>query len=92
MPQTPQFDQNSDSEKSLLPLTIYAAGGLFTYRELAMNLAMKEAIWQQSAGKNQLILPQSEQPEGFENPDVSTPDPQHRSLACNANRPALGPV
>ena len=71
MPQTPQFDQNSDSEKSLLPLTIYAAGGLFTYRELAMNLAMKEAIWQQSAGKYQLILPQSEQPEGFENPDVS---------------------
>lgn len=53
------------------PLIIYAAGGLFTYRELAMNLALKEAVWRQSAGKYQLILPQSAQPEGFEHPDVS---------------------
>jgi nucleoside 2-deoxyribosyltransferase len=71
MSQTPQVKQKNVSKEPSLPYTIYAAGGLFTYRELAMNLAMKEAIWQQSAGKYQLILPQSEQPEGFENPDVS---------------------
>lgn len=65
MPQMTQSHHKSDS------YTIYAAGGLFTYRELAMNLALKEAIWEQSGGKYQLILPQSEQPEGFENPDVS---------------------
>lgn len=53
------------------PYTIYAAGGLFTYRELAMNLALKEAIWEKSSQRYQLILPQSEQPEGFEDPDVS---------------------
>lgn len=51
--------------------TIYTAGGLFTYRELAMNLALKEAVWRISSGRYQLILPQSEQPEGFEHPDVS---------------------
>jgi len=71
MSQSPQSHQKNISKNQILPYTIYAAGGLFTYRELAMNLAMKEAIWRQSSGKYQLILPQSEQPEGFENPDVS---------------------
>lgn len=52
-------------------LTIYTAGGMFTYRELAMNLYLKEAIWRQSFGKFQLVLPQSEQPEEFEHVDVS---------------------
>ncbi|QRN84081.1 nucleoside 2-deoxyribosyltransferase [Chloroflexota bacterium] len=65
MPKTTQSHPKNE------PYTIYAAGGLFTYRELAMNLAIKEAIWEQSSGKYQLILPQSEQPEGFEHPDVS---------------------
>jgi nucleoside 2-deoxyribosyltransferase len=51
--------------------TIYTAGGLFTYRELAMNLALKEAVWRISEGRYRLILPQSEQPEGFEHPDAS---------------------
>jgi len=64
----PQMTQPEHDNKIY---TIYAAGGLFTYRELAMNLALKEAIWEQSSGKYQLILPQSEQPEGFENSDVS---------------------
>ena len=63
--------QIAPSQQSNERYTIYAAGGLFTYRELAMNLGLKEAIWEQSSGKYQLILPQSEQPEGFENPDVS---------------------
>jgi nucleoside 2-deoxyribosyltransferase len=54
-----------------LTLSIYTAGGMFTYRELAMNLYLKESIWRQSAGKFILVLPQSEQPEEFEHPDVS---------------------
>ncbi len=52
-------------------MSIYTAGGLFTYRELAMNVYLKESIWRQSSGKYRLVLPQSEQPEEFEHPDVS---------------------
>ncbi len=51
--------------------SIYTAGGMFTYRELAMNLTLKEAIWRQSSGRFQLVLPQSEQPDEFGHPDVS---------------------
>jgi nucleoside 2-deoxyribosyltransferase len=71
MSQTPQSSNIASSANQDSVFTIYTAGGLFTYRELAMNLALKEAVWQLSEGRYQLILPQSEQPEGFEHPDVS---------------------
>ena len=72
MPQTlavHQLPHHQPIKSQLLPSI--PLGDLFTYRELAMNLALKEAVWQLSAGRYQLILPQSEQPEGFEHPDVS---------------------
>lgn len=45
---------------------VYAAGGLFTQDELAMNVALKEAIWRQSGGRYVLVLPQSKEPEEME--------------------------
>lgn len=60
---------NNDTYKSVF--CIYSAGGLFTYRELAMNVTLKESIWKRSSGKYRLVLPQSEQPKEYEHPDVS---------------------
>jgi nucleoside 2-deoxyribosyltransferase len=53
--------------------TIYAAGGLFTQDELAMNVFLKEALWRLSGGRYRLILPQSKGP--------SEEDPEDLALA-----------
>jgi nucleoside 2-deoxyribosyltransferase len=52
------------------PYTVYAAGGLFTQHELAMNVLIKEAVWRLSDGRFQLFLPQSRELRELDRPDV----------------------
>lgn len=52
------------------PYTVYAAGGLFTGHELAMNVLIKEAVWRLSGGRFQLFLPQSRELRELDRPDV----------------------
>lgn len=41
--------------------TVYAAGELFTQHDLATNVLLRQAVWEQSAGKYELMLPQSKE-------------------------------
>ena len=50
-----------DATRPAGPYTVYAAGGLFTEQELAMNVLTKEAVWRLSDGSFQLLLPQSKE-------------------------------
>ena len=52
------------------PYIVYAAGGLFTQYELAMNVLIKEAVWRLSGGRFQLFLPQSRELRELDRPDV----------------------
>ena len=53
------MDSTQGEASSVGPYTVYAAGGLFTQDELAMNVMLKEAVWRLSNGRFQLFLPQS---------------------------------
>jgi nucleoside 2-deoxyribosyltransferase len=44
-----------------VPLSVYAAGGMFTQHELSTNVYIKEAVWKLSRGRFQLLLPQSKE-------------------------------
>jgi nucleoside 2-deoxyribosyltransferase len=50
---------------------VYAAGGLFTQHELTTNVLIKEAVWQLSNGKYELILPQSKELRDLDRPDIA---------------------
>lgn len=56
------INQPDTQELPMTTYTVYAAGGLFSQDELAMNVFLKEALWRLSAGRYRLILPQSKGP------------------------------
>ena len=43
------------------PYRVYSAGGLFNLHEVAVNVLIKEAVWELSEGRFQLMLPQSKE-------------------------------
>ena len=57
----PAVDSTEMGTNPVGPYTVYAAGGLFTQHELAVNVLIKEAVWRLSAGKFQSVLPQSKE-------------------------------
>jgi nucleoside 2-deoxyribosyltransferase len=59
-----------EATHSVGPYKVYAAGGLFTQHELAMNVLIKEAVWRLSDGRFQLFLPQSRELRELDRPDV----------------------
>jgi nucleoside 2-deoxyribosyltransferase len=50
---------------------VYSAGGLFTQHELTTNVLIKKAIWEQSQGKFELVLPQSKELRHTDRPDIA---------------------
>jgi len=64
------MDSTQGEASSVGPYTVYAAGGLFTQDELAMNVMLKEAVWRLSNGRFQLFLPQSRELREFDRPDI----------------------
>jgi len=64
------IDSTQGEASSVGPYTVYAAGGLFTQDELAMNVMLKEAVWRLSNGRFQLFLPQSRELREFDRPDI----------------------
>jgi len=67
----PAADLTPETAGSAGPYTVYAAGGMFTLHELAMNVSIKEAVWQLSNGKFELILPQSKELRDLDRPDIA---------------------
>jgi nucleoside 2-deoxyribosyltransferase len=61
-------DSTPGSGTSVVPYTIYCAGGLFTQDELATNVMLKEAVWRLSNGRFQLFLPQSRELQELDHP------------------------
>ena len=51
--------------------TVYAAGGIFTQHDLAMNVFIKDSVWKQSHGKFELVLPQSKELRELDRPDIA---------------------
>ncbi len=51
--------------------TVYTAGGIFTQHDLATNVFIKDAVWKQSKGKFELVLPQSKELRGLDRPDLA---------------------
>lgn len=51
--------------------TVYAAGGIFTQHDLATNVFIKDAVWKQSRGKFELVLPQSKELRALERSDLA---------------------
>lgn len=49
---------------------VYAAGGIFTQHDLVTNVFIKEAVWKQSNGKFELVLPQSKELRELDRPDI----------------------
>jgi nucleoside 2-deoxyribosyltransferase len=63
-------DSNAGVTINSGPYSVYSAGGLFTQDELAMNVMIKEAVWRLSAGKFQLVLPQTRELTDLDRHDV----------------------
>ena len=59
-------DSTHKATNSVEVYSVYSAGGLSTQYELAMNVLIKEAVWQLSNGKFQFVLPQSKEMRGLE--------------------------
>lgn len=57
--------------KSEIPYRVYSAGGLFTQHELTTNVLIKQAVWEGSKGKFELVLPQSKELRDSERPDIA---------------------
>lgn len=51
--------------------SVYSAGGLFTQHELTTNVLLKQAVWDGSNGKFELVLPQSKELRDSDRPDIA---------------------
>lgn len=52
------------------PLLVYAAGEMFSQHDLATNVYIKNAVWKQSEGKFNLVLPQSKELRNLNRKDI----------------------
>lgn len=62
---------NDPNSKPINHYLVYTAGRMFSQAELAFNVFLREAVWRCSNQQFELLLPQSNQPPGLDQPDAA---------------------